>query len=1029
MKLADVSIKRPVFATMMIVALVVFGVIGYSRVGVDLFPNVEFPIVTITAVYPGADPEAVETKVMTKLEDAVAGISGIKAMRSTSMENVGQVLIQFQLDKDGDQGAQEVRDKISGVLREIPKEVEPPVVAKFDMGATPILSVVLSSKLPIRELTDIADNTVKAQIQKIMGVGGIDIVGGREREIQIWVRADKLKKYRLAVQDVFMALGAQNLEIPGGRFSEGQDELVVKTKGEVRTASEIADLIIPIPSGGAPIRIRHVARVVDSTEEARSYSSLNGSSAVSLIVRKQSGSNATEVAREVKKRTTELTALLAKKNVSLTIIADTSEFIESSIGDVEFDILFGGILAVLIILLFLRNWRTTLISAIAIPTSVVATFAFIYGMGFTINWMTLLALSLSIGILIDDAIVVIENIYRNMEGGMDRVQAAHFGTGEIGLAVVATTFSIVAVFVPVAFMQGMIGRFFYEFGLTVSIAVLISLFVSFSLTPMLASRFMKIPERHGAIYHALESVLTRLDRGYRSMLRWALGHRLAVVLLAVSVLTLSLYLATFLKQEFVPPMDRSEFNVIVQLPTGKSLAATQRYTESLAREIRETPGVKETFVSAGGGMQQKVNESVIYVRIVKSHQRSYGQTTLMDHLRRRFANRKGAVVTVEELAEVSGSGMRNQPIQFNIRGQSLQQMDQVAQKIMAEMRKVKGLVDVDSTYRGGKPELVIKVNRERAAALGVPVASIATTIRALMGGDKATQLRADGKLHDVRVRLQAQDRVRPEDLQRLQVRSSLGKLVDLSNLITIQRGTGPSAIDRQERMRQVTVLANLQDMPLGEAVKAVEKIAAKHVPPGFSTEFTGMAEIMEESFSDLFFALFLAIIIVYMILASQFESFLQPLTIMLSLPMSLVGALGGLLIAGASMSIFGMIGIIMLMGLVTKNAILLIDYTNILRRRGKSRSDAILEAGPVRLRPILMTTAAMVFGMLPVALGMGEGAEARAPMAICVIGGLLTSTFLTLLVVPVVYTLLDGLSQKLTGHDPYAAKLADQTDT
>ncbi len=1023
MKLADVSIRRPVFATMLVLAMVVFGAIGYMRVGVDLFPNVEFPFVTVTSIYPGADPEAVETKVVTKIEDAVAGISGIKALRSVSLENVGQVILQFVLEKDGDLAAQEVRDKVSAVLRELPKEVESPVVAKFDIGAAPIMSVVLSGRRSIREVTQLADDVVKPRLQKILGVGGVEVVGGRKREIQVWVQADRLAKYRMAVGDVFAALAAQNLEVPGGRFQQGQDELVVKTKGEVHSAEAIANLIVPIPTMGAPVRIRDVARVVDSTEEPRSYSSLNGTAAVSLTVKKQSGSNVTAVAREAKKEVAALQGLLAKQGISLAIVADTSTFIESSINDVKFDLVFGAALAVLIILFFLRNLRTTLISAIAIPTSVITTFAFVYFMGFTLNWMTLLALSLSIGILIDDAIVVIENIFRHMEEGMERKQAAHFGTSEIGLAVLATTLSIVAVFLPVAFMKGMVGRFFYEFGVTVSVAVLISLFVSFTLTPMLSSRFIKIPEKRNVLFRAIEHILGLVDRAYRRTLQTALRHRLATLGIAALALVSAFYLARFIKAEFMPLIDRSELAVFVQLPTGKSLETTRRYVESVAHEVRQVPGVEQTFVTAGGGVEQKVNEAQIYVKTVKLQRRSYGQAQLMDHLRKRLARRRGAIISVDRIPEVGASGMRQQILQINIRGgQDLEEMAGVARKMMEEMKKVPGIVDIDYTYRPGKPELSIQVDRERAASLGVPVASIAMSIRSLMGGDKATQLRADGALHDVRVRLQAEDRVKPEDLSRLQVRSAMGALVDLSNLIQVKRGSGPTQIDRQARQRQITVLANLQDKPLGEALAAVRKISAKVVPPHLTSDFTGMAEVMDESFAELFFALFLAIAIVYMILASQFESFIHPFTIMLSLPLSLVGALGGILVARTTLSIFGMIGFIMLMGLVVKNAILLVDYTNTLRRRGLSREEALLQAGPVRLRPILMTTAAMVFGMLPVALGMGEGAELRAPMAISVIGGLLTSTMLTLLIVPVVYTLMDGLAQKLTGRSTVSAE-------
>jgi HAE1 family hydrophobic/amphiphilic exporter-1 len=488
--------------------------------------------------------------------------------------------------------------------------------------------------------------------------------------------------------------------------------------------------------------------------------------------------------------------------------------------------------------------------------------------------------------------------------------------------------------------------------------------------------------------------------------------------LAFVILGVSLYLGGFLKKEFVPPSDRSEFNVRVELPSGQSLNATRRYAESVARKIRAVPGVLETFIQAGGGLQQKVNEATIYVSIVKPAKRKFSQQKLMDYLRQMFAKSRGATISIEELAAVSGSGMRNQPLQFNIRGEKLEEMEQVARKMMAELRRIPGIVDIDSSYRGGKPELNVEVDRNKAAALSVPVASIATTIRSLMGGDKATQIRDGGDLIDVRVRLQAIDRIHPDDLKRLKVRSTVGQLVPLSNLVTLVQGQGPTQIERQKRQRQITILANLQDKPLGEALDDVRRLAAGIVPAEMSTDFTGMGEIMEESFSEMFIALFLAIAMVYMILASQFNSFIHPLTIMLSLPLSLIGALGALLLARSSLSIFSMIGVIMLMGLVTKNAILLIDYTQTLRKRGHGRDEALLEAGPVRLRPILMTTTAMVFGMLPVALGMGEGAEVRAPMAICVIGGLLTSMLLTLMVVPVAYSLIDGFIEKFTDRRP-----------
>ncbi|RMH39186.1 MAG: efflux RND transporter permease subunit [Deltaproteobacteria bacterium] len=1018
------------FAVMLIAALVVFGVFSYPNVGVDLFPNVEFPVVTVTVVYPGADPASMESKVADPIEETLNTMAGIKTLRSVNLESVCQILIQFDLDVDPDTAAQDIRERISAIERNLPSGIEPPVVQKFDVGAAPIMSIALSGDLPARDLTRIADEVVKERIQRLRGVGSVELIGGRDREIQVFVDPAKLAGRGFTVADVAAALQAQNVELPAGRIEEGPRELTVKTRGEVRSAQEIADIVIT-GVGGATIRVGDVATVVDGTEEARSWSSMDGVSAVALVVRKQSGANTVAVARAVRAELAKLAPRVERDGVRIAIPSDTSTYVETAIGDVQFDVWFGAALAVVIILFFLHDFRATLISAIAIPSSLIATVAFIDVMGFTFNNMTMLALSLSVGILIDDAIVVVENIYRHFAQGKRAEVAASEATDEIGLAVLATTATILAVFVPVAFMKGLIGRFFFQFGLTVSFAVSVSTLVSLTLTPMLSSRLLRVQQRPpNVLFRGFNRMIDATTRAYRRLLDAALRHRIVTLAIAGASFVGAIALVAQVEAEFIPPEDRAEFDVTIELPTGTSLAATTAFVEAVARDLRaHGPGVVGTFVTVGGGSRAEINKGSIRVLMTHHSQRSFHQEDAMAWVRRRYEDVHGALVTATPVAQVGGdSGFRQQAVQFNIRGSDLDELEAAANALVAELRKVPGFVDLDTTHRSGKPELAIEIDRDRAAALGVPVATIATTIRALLAGDKVTELKDGTDIYDVILRLPDEDKRGFERLANLAVRSTTGQLIDLASVVAVDRTTGPAQIERQSRQRQVTVLANLEGLPLGRAIQIIEAKAAEVVPDHLTTDYAGMAEIMGESFRYMVVALMLGVIFVYMVLAAQFNSFMHPFTIMLSLPLSVVGAFGALFASGMTLSIFSMIGVIMLMGLVTKNGILLVDYTNTLRKRGLSMRDALLEAGPVRLRPILMTSAAMIFGMLPVAFALSEGGEIRAPMAVAVIGGLLTSTLLTLVVVPVVYSLLDAaaharpvrwLSRKVfagTGH-------------
>ena len=1009
MKIAEVSIGRPVFAAALNLVLLLFGAVTYSGIGVDLFPQVDMPVVTVTAIYPGADPAAVETKVVDKLEEELNTLSGVDMLRSVSLENVGQVIVTFDLDRDVDQAAQDVRDKVAKVQASLPDDVDPPVVEKFDVGAAPILSVALAGPMSPREVSRVADDVVKARLERISGVGSVELVGRQDREIHVWVDRERLGAFGLAVTDVAQALMAQNLEVPNGRITVGPEELMVKTKGEVDSAEAVGDLVVT-SLGGAPIRVRDVAVVEDGEEEARATSNLDGVAAVALVIQKQSDANTVEVAKAVK---AELEALRVSlpEGMTLSVPSDNSRFIEASINDVKFDLLFGGILTVLIVFLFLRDLRATVIAAIALPTSVVATFAFISVMGFTFNNMTMLALTLSIGILIDDAIVVIENIHRHLEMGKGAVQAARDATNEIGLAVMAITASIIAVFIPVALMDGIVGRFFFQFGMTVSFAVAVSLLVSFTLTPMLSSRFLRLSHSDNPASRAVEAGLRAVERAYRATLSAALNNRIATLGVAVLALVGAVGLLKFVEVEFLPPEDNGEINVTFELPAGRTLEESRRFATLLTDDLQDLPALKSLFTTIGAGADGQVNKGQIHVGLEDKQRRSFTTQQAIEYVRARLGERPPARISVERVGAISGGGNRPQLVQYNLRGSDFAELQAAADAMVGKLKVTSGFVDVDTTYRGGKPEVAVTVDRARAAELGVPVAVIAQSLRTLVAGEKVTDIPDGTDRVDVRVRLSDQERQSIQDLSRIKVRSTSGALVELSNLVTLQRGTGPARIERQDRQRQITILANLEGKTLGAAMKDVEAAAAEVVPAALSRDWAGMGDTSNDSFAAMLSALVLAVGLIYLLLASQFDSVVHPFTIMLSLPLSFVGAFGALFLTGSTLNIFSMIGLIMLMGLVTKNAVLLVDYTATLRREeGLDIKAALLRAGPVRLRPILMTSFAMIFGMIPVALGRSLGGETRAPMAIAVIGGLISSTFLTLVVVPVVYMLLDKLT-------------------
>lgn len=1022
MWLADTSIKRPVFATMVIAALVIFGVVSYPGIGVDLFPKVDFPIVNITTTLKGASPEIIDIDVTDKIEEAINTINGVKTIQSTSTEGVSIVTVEFVLERDIDLAVQDVREKISTIRSKLPRDIDEPVIEKVDPDATPILWLALTGEKSPRELSTYADEILKEQLQKISGVGAIRLAGLRLRQVRIWLDSDRLTAYQITAHDVIRALHRESIELPSGRIESNTKEYSIKVKGEFLRVQEFNDLIVSY-NKGAPVRLRDIGSVEDGIEEKRSIARFNGLPAVGMGIQKQSGTNTVEVIDRIKKELTGIRKTLPA-GMRLEISFDQSTFIKRSINEVQHHLIYGGVFAAFAVLLFLKSIRITMISALAIPTSIIATFAIMKLFNFTFNNMTMLALSLSVGILIDDAIIVIENIHRHIEEGMPPRKAASFATAEIGLAVMATTLAIVAIFLPVAFMKGLVGRFFVQFALTVVFAVLVSLFVSFTLTPMMASRYLRSQKtEHRKQRNTLidkfsdrfEKIYKKTEYFYRELLRIALNHRAKVLIIAAGIFIFSLLITKFLGKEFVPPEDQSRFIVRLQSPSDYSVEEVDRMFKKAEDIIRSLPEVRTVFYAQGFGLTREINKASMFIGLKPKAERKKSQEQIKAEVRKRLREEIPGLRASAEDVSLIGGGVRNVPIQYSIRGSDLSSLQAYTKQIVDEFSKLPGIVDVDTSLEMGKPELRVFIDRDKAADLGVDIATIAETVNFLIGGEVDVAKfkdEAKGRRYDVRARLNPEDRTNPDDIGKIYVRSKNGRLVELSNIVKIQEAGGPSVINRVDRQRAIFLFANLEIKPLGQAKAELDAISAKTLPSDYSGIYKGAAEMMEESFYYLMFALLLGIILAYMILASQFESFVHPITVLLSMPFSFIGAFGALLITGKTLNIFSFIGLILLMGLVKKNAILLVDYTNTLRARGMERKEAILEAGPVRLRPILMTTFAMVFGMMPIAIGIGEGAETRSPMAIATIGGLLTSLFLTLVVVPIAYDLFDDLQEK-----------------
>jgi HAE1 family hydrophobic/amphiphilic exporter-1 len=1013
MSISDICIRRPVFTWVLVAIPVVLGLVSYFELGVDLFPKVDFPVISISAALPGASAEEMETSVTKPLEEAINTISGIDELRSITREGSTTLVVRFVLEKNGDVGAQEARDKISSILRQLPEGIETPLVNKFDLDAAPIITLGISGNRDVREITEIAKHQIQEQLQTVPGVGNVFMSGGRSRAINIVVDTDRLRAYGVSIEEVRQALVNQNIEVPGGIVDQGQREMVLRTLGRVSTSEKFNDLIVGNRKGYS-IRIRDIGRAEDSIEEPRGLSRLDGNNAVSLFVQKQSGTNTIAISDAIQERLARIEKTLPP-DVKVELTQDQSRFIRVSMDEVKFHLLLAAVLVGLTIMLFIRDWRTTVIATLAIPTSILPTFLLMQYMGFTLNNITMLGLILAIGIVIDDAVVVHENIFRQMEeNGLDAMKASAIGTKEIALAVLATSLSLIVIFLPVAFMGGMVGRFFSSFGITVAFAIAMSLFVSFTLTPMLCSRFLKVEgdagghakSKEGFIYKALEAF-------YGWVLRWSMRHRWLTIGICLLVVLSTIPIGMNLGVNMIPRDDQSEFQVSFIAPEGYTLERTNRVISEIESRLAVLPGVRHFFTSIGQSGAAKgqgdVTRGSIYLRLCELEERRFSQFELMRMVRQMLLEYPDLRTSVSDVSAIGGGANGDSRIfQISLQGPEVDQLAQYAEELKRRLRQLPGLVDIDSTLSMRKPELQVEIDRERAMDLAIPVQMVANTLNVLVGGQIVSSFKEGTEQYDVWLRADKKFRSDYEDLKSLAIPSPTVGQVPLTSLASLKEELGPSQIDRLNRQRTVTLMAHPDEVALNAAVQyANQCVADMKLPPEYQIVFGGQADMLKETAYYFVVALGLSITFMYLILAAQFESWLDPVSILAALPVTIPFGLLSLLLFQTPLDLYAMFGLFMLIGIVKKNGILQVDKTNELRRAGMPRDEAILEANYTRLRPILMTTVMLIAAMIPIALGQGPGASARASMAKVIIGGQALSLLISLLATPVTYSLLD----------------------
>jgi multidrug efflux pump len=1013
MMLSDLSIRRPVLASMLSLALVLFGAIGYTQLSVREFPDVDPPIVSVSTGLPGANPQVVESAVTDILEEELSTVEGLRTLTSSSAEGFSNITLEFNLDRDVEAAAQDTRDKVSRIRERLPEDVDEPVVAKQDADAQPFFWLALSGEnYDLLQLSDIGDRLVKSRLQTLPGVGQARIFGERRFSMRVWLSASDLAARGLTVQDVEQAIRTRNVEVPAGRIESERREFTVRSLGELKTPEEFSNLVVS-NDGGVLIRLKDLGRVELAAEDERSTLRFKGTPAVAIGVIRQSKANIIAVADAIYEELPKIQASLPP-GVAITPAFDQSEFVKTSIQEAEETLILAAFLVVIIIFVFLRNLRATIIPGLAIPTSIVATFAIMYFMGFSINNFTLLALTLAIGIVVDDAIIVLENAYRHQEElAEDPEKAAVNGTREIAFAVLATTIALVAVFTPLAFLKGSTGRLFNEFGVAVAGSVIISGFVALTLTPMLCAKILRVPPRHGRFYRALEEGFNRLASGYARTLALAVRHRGAIVVGTLVVTLAAVFVFRTLEREFVPPEDRGWFFSFIIAPEGSSLAYTDGYQRRAEAIQAKTPEIESFFsvVNIGDG----VSRGIIFSNLKDWADRERSAEEIIGGVQAQYFGIPG-VFAFATNPPAFGWGS---PVNFVIQHPDFVTLTKGNDTLLARARMVPGLLNVDSDLRVNKPQLTVGFDRNRAEDLGIPVGDVATTLQVLLGGREVSTFTRANKQYDVIVQLDPRARATPSDMTGLYLRGRGGELVKLEALATVTEGVGPRELAHFNRVRSATLTASLAPgFTLGAAIDSLNRIAAEVLPKGSSTALAGESRELEESGASLYFAFVLALVVVFMVLASQFESLVHPFTVLLAVPLAVTGALFTLKVAGSTINVYSQIGMILLIGLVTKNSILLVEYINQLKERGMTTIEAALEAGRIRLRPILMTSVATVMGALPIALGLGAGSLSRRPLGYAIVGGMLFSTVLTLYVVPVVYVIFDGLLARMRRRQP-----------
>lgn len=1037
-KLAEVCVARPVFAVMLILALVVVGAVSYSKLGVDRFPDVDLPIVSVRTILPGASPEEMESAVTRFVEDSVATVEGIDNIRSTSTESLSVVTITFNLNRNIDVAAQDIRDAIASIIAQLPRDAKPPLIKKLDADASPIMTLVLYGEKTGRELYEIGERNIKDSIESVGGVGQVQVLGGQKRAVNIWVDADRLAAYKIPILQVRDSVVRQNSDIPGGRVDEGSRELVLRTLGRFPDPKEFNDLVVATINN-TPVRIRDIGYAEDGHKEQRTSARYDGRPAVALEVRRQSGANTIEVVNAIKLRLGRVRELLPK-GVELAVVQDQSLYIQAAFEEVQMHLILGSVLASLVVLLFMRDWRATVIGAVAIPASIIATFGVMRAMNFTLNNITMLALVLMVGVVIDDAIVVLENIFRFIEEKkMEPRQAAILATRDIGMAVMATTFSLIVVFLPVSFMSSISGRFLYSFGVTATVAILVSLIVSFSLTPMMCSRLLRAG--HASDEKPRDGLYEWMERGYMRMLGWSMRHRLIIAGLGIVTMAATVPLFRMVRQEYLPTnVDESEFEMSINATEGTSLSSMEAVLDRVYQELSDMPGIKHMVCLVGTGYLQAVNSARVYIRLEDVENRVfslsrlwkktlegkpmdafkdvYSQRDVMAAVRakmKQFTDLRGRVGNIQSLNQ----GSAPYDIDFSIRGPEISALYKYSEALRTKAMEIPGLVDIDTTLRVNKPELRVFIDRERAADLGVDASDIASSLRLMVGGDDEVSRFRDDKVaeeYDVEVRLKDTDRNSTATVSKLYVPATGSRLVRLDSVVQLREAMSAYRIEGLDRQRQVGIRANITGgYGLGDRLpKMFEAADALHMPAAYTTTIIGRGREFERTLTEFLLAFALSVVFMYMILASQFESLLHPVTILLSLPLAVPFGFLSLWMFGETLNLYSALGILVLFGVVKKNSILQIDHTNNLRREGLPRFEAIMQANRDRLRPILMTTVTLVAGMMPLALGTGPGAEERRSIAIIVIGGQSLSLLLTLILTPVAYSLFDDLGERLS---------------